>query len=112
MGGGTRLKIVEAFAMKKPVVSTTLGAEGLEAVDGENILLADEPGAFAAAVVSLLRNARLRERLARNAYLTMLEHYEWNVIGRLLDRGYQEALDSRHGGSEASWYHRIPAGGR
>src|SRR6476619_1446959 len=59
IGGGTRLKIYEAMAMEKAVVSTTVGAEGLPVVDGEEIVLADTPEAFAAAVVKLLRDESL-----------------------------------------------------
>jgi glycosyltransferase involved in cell wall biosynthesis len=95
MGGGTRLKIVEAFAMKKPVVSTTVGAEGIDVADGESILLADEPRAFADAVVRLLRDGRLREKLVRNAYALMMDRYEWSVIGGILEEGYAAALGTR-----------------
>jgi glycosyltransferase involved in cell wall biosynthesis len=64
-GSGTRLKIMEAWAAARPVVSTTLGAEGLNIRDGENILLADEPAAFADAVSKLLESAELRNRIGR-----------------------------------------------
>ena len=57
IGGGTRLKIFEAMAMGKAVVSTTVGAEGLPVTDGEHVLLADDPRAFADAVVRLMRDA-------------------------------------------------------
>src|SRR6266849_5368055 len=60
IGGGTRLKIFEALAMGKPVVSTTVGAEGLPLTSGRHVLLADEPAAFARAVVSLLRHPEER----------------------------------------------------
>ena len=56
IGGGTRLKIYEAMAMEKPVVSTSVGAEGLPVSDGVDVLLADDPEAFAAAVVKILRD--------------------------------------------------------
>ena len=64
-GGGTRLKIFEAFAMAKAVVSTTIGAEGLGVTSGRDIVLADDPDAFAHAVVSLLRDEQARQRLGR-----------------------------------------------
>jgi glycosyltransferase involved in cell wall biosynthesis len=67
MGSGTRLKILESAAMAKPIVSTRLGAEGLEFRDGQEIALADEPAAFADAVVKLLRAAPDRLRLGRAA---------------------------------------------
>jgi polysaccharide biosynthesis protein PslH len=67
IGSGTRLKILEAAAMAKPVVSTRLGAEGLDFEDGEEILLADDPGDFARAVAELLRNPDLRRALGQAA---------------------------------------------
>src|SRR6185503_7113005 len=63
VGGGTRLKIFEALAMGKPVVSTTVGAEGLPLVPGKHYLRADEPADFARAVVALLRDPARRRRL-------------------------------------------------
>lgn len=67
IGSGTRLKILEAAAMAKPLVSTRIGAEGLDFEPGTEILIADEPKEFAAAVASLLRNPGLRESLGRAA---------------------------------------------
>ena len=66
-GGGTRLKVLEAFAHRVPVVSTTLGAEGLQARDGEHLLVRDDPAAFAAAAASLVGNAPLARSLSRAA---------------------------------------------
>src|SRR4029079_15048618 len=68
IGGGTRLKIFEAMAMSKAVVSTTVGAEGLAVRNGEHVLLADEPDAFARAVVALLRDVERRRRLEQAAH--------------------------------------------
>jgi len=110
MGGGTRLKILESFAMKKPVVSTTIGAEGLDARHGESIMLADEPEAFAGHVVSLLKDAGLRERLTANAYELMKTTYEWSVLGPLLERVYDEVLSN--GAVSGSSRHASPAGAR
>ncbi len=69
IGGGTRLKIYEAMAMEKPVVSTTIGAEGLPVNDGQELLLADTPAAFAAAVVRLLTTPDFAHRLGEPAAL-------------------------------------------
>ncbi len=91
LGGGTRLKILESFSMGKPVVSTTIGAEGIEAVHGESIMIADDPRAFADTVVTLLRDEQLRRKLSRNGHETMMEKYEWSVIGSILDRAYAGA---------------------
>src|SRR5690606_19894173 len=67
VGGGTRLKILNAWAMGKAVVSTSIGCEGLEARDGENILIADTPEAFAAAIDRILRDDVLRKRIGAAA---------------------------------------------
>jgi len=80
-GGGTRLKILEAMALGTPVVATSKGAEGLDVVDGEHLLIADDPAAFAEAVVRLLRDPALRARLAQNARALVEAHYDWAHIG-------------------------------
>jgi glycosyltransferase involved in cell wall biosynthesis len=75
-GGGTRLKILESFAHRLPVVSTTIGAEGLEVSDGEHLLLADDPEDFAAACGRALTDVGLRRSLADAAEQRYLERYE------------------------------------
>ena len=74
-GGGTRLKILEALALRTPVVSTRKGAEGLAVQDGEHLLLADTPEDFAAAVLRLTADPDLRARLAENGYRLVAERY-------------------------------------
>jgi glycosyltransferase involved in cell wall biosynthesis len=95
IGGGTRLKILDAWAMGKAVVSTSIGCEGLDAVDGENILVRDAPAAFADAVAEVLRDSALRARLERNARRTAIETYSWNVVGRHLRSAYDTLLGRR-----------------
>lgn len=68
------------MALGTPVVSTTKGAEGLDAVDGRDILLADTPEAFAAAVLRLLRDLDLRQNLVNNACDLIRRQYDWNII--------------------------------
>ncbi len=80
IGGGTRLKILEALAMSTPVVSTSKGAEGLELQAGRDILIEDSPEAFAAGVVEILENRELRDRLGKNGQLTTGSLYDWNLI--------------------------------
>lgn len=80
-GGGTRLKILEAMALGTPVVATSKGAEGLEVTPEENILIADEPDAFAQQVLRLIRNAKLRNTLARNGRHLVERRYSWAQIG-------------------------------
>jgi glycosyltransferase involved in cell wall biosynthesis len=79
IGGGTRLKIFEAMAMEKAVVSTAIGAEGLEVHDGVDILLADSPSDFANRMVRLLGDAALRDSIGKAARVTASK-YDWAVI--------------------------------
>ena len=83
-GGGTRLKILEAFAMWKPVVSTTLGCEGIACTHDKDILIADSAGDFAAAVLRLLRDAELQNRLSQNAFQLVERDYSWLNLGSKL----------------------------
>ena len=100
VGGGTRLKILDAWAMGKAVVSTSVGCEGLDARDGENILVRDDPAEFAAAVRLVLEDEALRARLGAGARRTAEEVYEWEVIGRAMTREYLALLGG--GRSEAA----------
>ena len=97
LGGGTRLKIVEAMAMGKAIVSTTLGAEGIEAVSGRDILIADEPDAFAAAVNHLLTSSRDADRMARFARQLAFEQYSWSEAARNLEEFYRWLLSNPSG---------------
>ena len=81
-GGGTRLKILEAMALGTPVVATSKGAEGLDVVDGEHLLLADAPELFSVRTAELLSNPDLRHRLAANARRLVEAHYDWQAIGQ------------------------------
>jgi sugar transferase (PEP-CTERM/EpsH1 system associated) len=80
IGGGTRLKLLEAMAMGKPVVATRLGAEGYPVTDGRELLLADTPADFAAAVVALLRAPERRVELGRVARAFVEQQYDWRAI--------------------------------
>ena len=91
IGGGTRLKALEAVAMKKPIVATSVGCEGINFTDGEDILIADDAVAFAKAVVRLFRDPCLRESLAETAYKNLLPSYRWEAIGGKLDEAYRIA---------------------
>lgn len=95
VGGGTRLKILDAWSMGKAIVSTSIGCEGLETDDGRNILIRDDPADFADAVVQILCDRDLRHRLAREGRATAEEFYAWPVIGRRLNDVYHELLRSR-----------------
>ena len=92
VGGGTRLKILDAWAMGKAVVSTSIGCEGLNARHGENILIADSPGEFASAVTRVLKDEELRCRLEQNARRTAEQDYSWEAIGKAMIEEYREVL--------------------
>ncbi len=79
-GGGTRIKILEAFAHRIPVVSTSIGAYGLDVVDGRHLRIADSPDDFADACASLLTDENQRRRLADEAEALFLESYQWRDI--------------------------------
>jgi sugar transferase (PEP-CTERM/EpsH1 system associated) len=98
VGGGTRLKILEALATGRAVVSTSLGCEGLEVTPGEDILVADTPEAFAEAVVRCLREPALRARLGAAGRALVERRYRWETIGRSLSDFYWE-LSARGAGS-------------
>ncbi|UCH58675.1 MAG: glycosyltransferase family 4 protein, partial [Anaerolineales bacterium] len=84
VGGGTRLKIIESMALGTPVVSTSKGAEGLDVTHGKNILIADDPKAFAHAVRSVLKNADLRQSLSVEGRKLIAEKYSSDVIAQKL----------------------------
>ncbi len=91
VGGGTRFKVVEAMAMGKAVVSTRLGAEGIPATHGENIIFADDPNSFAAEVVDLLHEPERANELARAGRAFVEEHFAWTVIGKRMNASIEKA---------------------
>jgi glycosyltransferase involved in cell wall biosynthesis len=93
LGGGTRLKIVEAMAMGKAIVSSTLGAEGIEAVPGRDLLVEDQPAAFADAVSGLLAEPSLAARIGQSARRLAVQRYAWSGAARALEDFYREILD-------------------
>jgi glycosyltransferase involved in cell wall biosynthesis len=80
IGGGTRLKIFEAMAMEKPVVSTTVGAEGLPLTHGVELLLADAPETFADAVVKLFGDSQYATELGQRAAAVVRENHGWRPV--------------------------------
>jgi glycosyltransferase involved in cell wall biosynthesis len=91
-GGGVRVKILEAMAMGLPVISTTIGCEGLAVRNGEHLLIADTPETFANACLMLLRDKELAHHLAQNARRLVLERYDAPVALHTLDEAYEEAI--------------------
>jgi len=82
IGGGTRLKIYECMAADVPVVSTTVGAEGLRYRDGKEIVIADNPGSFASACVRLLSDDAARYTIAHNALMRARSEFSWEAVSR------------------------------
>jgi polysaccharide biosynthesis protein PslH len=91
-GGGMRVKILEALARGIPVVSTTIGAEGIDVTHGEHLLIADEPAAFAEAVVRVLRDRALGDRLAEAGRRHALTRYDWRSVCPAVEPVYERAL--------------------
>ncbi len=102
-GGGTRLKILDALAMGKAVVSTRVGCEGLRTVDGKHVLLADTAEEFAGAVMALLTDDRLRSALSTAGRDLVAGEYSWDFIATQLERAYachgEAECGSSHAGS-------------
>lgn len=90
IGGGTRVKVLEAMALRRPVVATSLGCEGLCVQHEKTALVADEPLAFAEATIRLLRDGDLVERITVEAYRTVQARYSWDRIGRKLSGVLEE----------------------
>ena len=96
-GGGTRLKILEAMALGTPVITTSKGAEGLDVEHGKDVLIADQPEAFARSVIRLLKEPELRDFLANNAYQLVKEQYDWaNVMPQFLQLIEEMVLASKN----------------
>lgn len=93
IGGGTRFKILEAMAMEKAVVSTTVGAEGIDARDESEILLGDTPDAFAGQVGRLLEDQELRRRMGRAARSLIERCYSWERSVARLEQFYAELFE-------------------
>jgi glycosyltransferase involved in cell wall biosynthesis len=94
-GGGTRIKILEAFAHRLPVVSTSIGTAGLGAQDGVHLMIRDSPRAFAAACVRLLHDHAFRTHLADSGHALFLQRYQWPDIRRQVTQLAAAVSDSR-----------------
>jgi glycosyltransferase involved in cell wall biosynthesis len=92
LGGGTRFKLLEALALRTPIVSTTVGAEGFAVQNGRELLLADSPADFAAAVLHLLADAALGAQLAEAGLACVRANYDWSVIVPALEGVYAGTL--------------------
>jgi len=92
VGGGSRLKILEAMAAGVPVVSTKLGAEGLDVSDGENILLAETTAQLAQGILKVIDDSDLRARLITGGHALVRARYDWSILGAKLLEQYQTIL--------------------
>jgi glycosyltransferase involved in cell wall biosynthesis len=88
IGGGSRLKILTAFAMKTAVVSTSIGAEGIEYTNNTNIIIRDKPEDFAKATLEILNNVAYRREIENNARQLAESFYNWDIIGGKLNQFY------------------------
>jgi polysaccharide biosynthesis protein PslH len=95
IGGGTRLKIFEAMAMGRAIVSTTVGAEGLPVTPGEHLIIADNPDRFALAVIRLLRDASQRTGLEQAARRLVVERFDWAAAAAALDSALETAAGNQ-----------------
>jgi glycosyltransferase involved in cell wall biosynthesis len=101
VGGGTRLKIYEAMAAGRAVVSTSVGAEGLDVTNGADIVLADDAPAFAASVIELLRDDT-RRRALENSAAALAARYDWSAIAEGFAESLASARDSHHARSQST----------
>jgi glycosyltransferase involved in cell wall biosynthesis len=85
LGSGTRQKILESLAWGLPVVSTRLGAEGIDAVDGEHLLIRDDPNEFVDAIVLLMSDQALWQRLRKAGRELVRERYSWDHVFKPLE---------------------------
>ncbi len=91
-GGGTKLKILTALSMAKPVVTTSIGAEGIDVNEDEHIIIADDAKVFAQKTVMLLKQPEYAAKMGTKAREVMIEKYGWESVGRKLDRLYRDIL--------------------
>jgi len=98
LGTGMRGKILEAWGMAKPVVTTAVGSQGIDCTPGEDILIADDPQGFAAHTVRLLKDRELREKLGRNGRKRVEERYDWEMIVQQVEDIYDGVLAHKFGG--------------
>lgn len=103
IGGGTRLKIYEAMAMEKPIVSTSIGAEGLPVANGEEIILADTPVSFAEAVVKLLRQESLAAEIGKRAAAKVREQFGWDTVADSFAAICERAISLSHRSTRTSY---------
>jgi glycosyltransferase involved in cell wall biosynthesis len=106
-GGGTRLKVLEAMAMRVPIVATGIGIEGIDCVNGEHVFVAEDATDFAQKLLDLLDKPAVGIQLARASRALVEQHYSWEAIGERLDTFYRRIVRAPGPLSVAS--RRIPS---
>jgi len=104
-GGGMRVKILDAWAWGIPIVSTTIGAEGIKIVPGENILIADDARDFAESVVKVILQKELSARLISGGRRWVEQHYNWKSTYGAIDQVYKELVDRQVSARDSNSYH-------
>jgi glycosyltransferase involved in cell wall biosynthesis len=107
IGGGTRLKIFEAMAMAKAMVSTSIGAEGLDVTHGRDVVIADDAQSFAAGILQFLRDPTLRRSCEQNA-AELASRYDWSQIARRFADVLRDAAGSFRSGQGAASSKVVP----
>ena len=92
VGGGTRLKILEALGIRSPIVSTRIGCEGIDLEDGEHLLVADDPASFAEQMARIIAEPGLADKLREAGYQRVVDGYSWTAIGHRVVAVYEELL--------------------
>jgi glycosyltransferase involved in cell wall biosynthesis len=95
IGSGIRLKILEAMALQRPVVSTSVGCEGIEAEPETHLLVADDPAIFADSVIRLLEDKSLQTSMTRNAARLIEERYAWHTLAKQLSDTYEDIVRNK-----------------
>jgi glycosyltransferase involved in cell wall biosynthesis len=97
MGAGTRIKILEAFAARRPVIATTIGVEGLGVTDRRHCLIADRPEDFARACLEIVNDAVLAHQLVEAGYRFVTAHYDFAEVAKIIQRVFRAKEKARTG---------------
>ena len=100
MGGGTRIKILEAWALGLPVVSTTVSCEGLDAVNRETLIVADDPGSLSKACIDLVRSPTVGVDMARRAFEFAKPRFDWLALAPRLEEAIESATQQKLAGRD------------
>jgi glycosyltransferase involved in cell wall biosynthesis len=94
MGGGTRLKVLEGLAMGKAIVSTSIGCEGIDVTDGRHLIIADDPKAFADAVIRLSLDRQAASQIGATGRALVEQQYQWESVVTRLEAFYDRLLST------------------